>query len=68
MRTLFLIVFAKYLNIERFLERSLKVESTLKSTGESLLDLENSLNCASRLSVTPVFFANYSLIIILIAK
>ena len=34
----------KYLNIEGFLEKSLKTKSALKSTGESLQDLEKSLN------------------------
>ena len=34
----------KYLNLEDFLEKSLKIKSTLKSTGESLNSLEKSLN------------------------
>ena len=34
----------KYLNIEGFLEKSLKTKSALKSTGESLQYLEMSLN------------------------
>ena len=34
----------KYLNLERFLEMSLKIKSALKSTGKSLKSLEKSLN------------------------
>ena len=34
----------KYLNLEGFLEKSLKVKSVLKSTGKSLKSLEKSLN------------------------
>ena len=34
----------KYLNFEGFLEKSLKVKYTLKSTGKSLNGLEKSLN------------------------
>ena len=34
----------KYLNLKAFLEKSLKFKSVLKSTGESLKSLENSLN------------------------
>ena len=34
----------KYLNIESFLEKSLKTKSGLKSTGESLQCLKKSLN------------------------
>ena len=34
----------KYLNLEGFLEKSLKIKSTLKSTGKSLKSLERSLN------------------------
>ena len=34
----------KYLNLEDFLEKSLKIKSALKSTGKSLKSLENSLN------------------------
>ena len=34
----------KYLNLEGFLEKSLKIKSALKSTGKSLKGLENSLN------------------------
>ena len=34
----------KYLNLEGFLEKSLKIKSTLKSTGKSLQSLEKSLN------------------------
>ena len=34
----------KYLNLEGFLEKSLKIESALKSTGKSLKNLEKSLN------------------------
>ena len=34
----------KYLNLEGFLEKSLKVKSVLKCTGKSLKSLENSLN------------------------
>ena len=30
----------KYLNLERFLEKSLKIKSALKSTGKSLKSLE----------------------------
>ena len=33
-----------YLNLERFLEKSLKIKSTVKSTGKSLKSLEKSLN------------------------
>ena len=33
----------KYLNLEGFLEKSLKIKSTLKSTGNSLKSLEKSL-------------------------
>ena len=35
----------KYLNLEGFLEKSLKIRSALKSTGKSLKSLEKSLNC-----------------------
>ena len=34
----------KYLNIEGFLEKYLKLKSALKSTGKSLKGLEKSLN------------------------
>ena len=34
----------KYLNIEGFLEKYLKIKSALKSTGKSLKGLEKSLN------------------------
>ena len=34
----------KYLNLEGFLEKSLKDKSALKSTGKSLKGLEKSLN------------------------
>ena len=34
----------KYLNLEGFLEKSLKIKSALKSTGKSLKRLEKSLN------------------------
>ena len=34
----------KYLNLEGFFEKSLKIKSALKSTGKSLKSLENSLN------------------------
>ena len=34
----------KYLNLEGFLEKSLKIRFALKSTGKSILSLEKSLN------------------------
>ena len=34
----------KYLNLEGFLEKSLKIKSALKNTGKSLKGLEKSLN------------------------
>ena len=34
----------KYLNLEGFLEKSLKIKFALKSTGKSLKSLEKSLN------------------------
>ena len=34
----------KYLNLEDFLEKSLKIQSALKCTGKSLKNLEKSLN------------------------
>ena len=34
----------KYLNLEGFLEKPLKVKSALKNTGKSLKSLEKSLN------------------------
>ena len=34
----------KYLNLEGFLEKSLKFKSALKSTGKSLKNFEKSLN------------------------
>ena len=34
----------KYLNLEHFLEKSLKIRYALKSTGKSLKGLEKSLN------------------------
>ena len=34
----------KYLNLEGFLEKSLKIKSALKSTGKSLKDFEKSFN------------------------
>ena len=34
----------KYMNLEGFLEKSLKIEYVLKSTGKSLKSLEKSLN------------------------
>ena len=34
----------KYLNLEGFLEKSLKIKSALKSTGKSFKSLEKSLN------------------------
>ena len=34
----------KYLNLEGFLEKSLKIKSALKSTGKSLKGLEKYLN------------------------
>ena len=36
--------FEKYLNLEGFLEKSLKIKYALKSTGKSLKFLERSLN------------------------
>ena len=36
----------KYLNLEGFLEKTLKIKSALKSTGKSLKSLEKSLNSA----------------------
>ena len=36
--------FEKYLNLEGFLEKSLKLESALKSTGKLLKSLEKCLN------------------------
>ena len=39
----------RYLNLEGFLEKSLKIKSALKSTGKSLKSLEKSLN-------TTIFF------------
>ena len=36
--------FEKYLNLEDFLEKSLKIKSAMKSTGRSLKSLEKSLN------------------------
>ena len=36
--------FEKYLNLEGFLEKSLKIKYALKSTGKSLKYLEKSLN------------------------
>ena len=36
--------FEKYLNLEGFLEKSLKIKYALKSTGKSLKDLEKQLN------------------------
>ena len=35
--------FEKYLNLENFLEKSLKIKSALKSTGKALKSLETSL-------------------------
>ena len=37
----------KYLNLEGFLEKSLKIKYTFKSTGKSLKGLEKSLNSSS---------------------
>ena len=37
-------MFEKYLNLEGFLEMSLKIKSPLKSTGKLLYDLEKLLN------------------------
>ena len=37
----------KYLNLEGFFEKSLKIRSALKSTGKSLKDFEKSLNSSS---------------------
>ena len=37
----------KYLNLEGFLEKSLKIKSALKSTGKSLKGLEKSLNSSN---------------------
>ena len=34
----------KYLNLEGFFEKSLKIKSALKSTGKSCIGLEKSLN------------------------
>ena len=34
----------KYLNLEGFLEKFLKIKPALKSTGKSLISLEKSLN------------------------
>ena len=36
--------FEKYLNLEGFLEKSLKIKSAMKNTGKSLKSLEKSLN------------------------
>ena len=36
----------KYLNLESFLEKAVKVKSALKNTGKSLKSLEKSLNFA----------------------
>ena len=35
-----------YLNLEGFLEKSLKIKYALKSTGKSCKGLEKSLNCS----------------------
>ena len=37
----------KYLNLEGFLEKTLKIKSALKSTGKSLKSLEKSLNSST---------------------
>ena len=62
----------KYLNLESFLEKSLKIKSALKSTGKSLKSPEKSLNSTFFVGlsivdrdlnqykiVVPLFGANY---------
>ena len=44
----------KYLNLEGFLEMSLKIKSTLKSTGKSLKSLEKSLNSTISVGLSTV--------------
>ena len=44
----------KYLNLEDFLEKSLKSKSALKSTGKSLKSLERSLNSTFSVGLSTV--------------
>ena len=44
----------KYLNYEGFLEKSLKIKSTLKSTGKSLKSLEKFLNLLFSIGISTV--------------
>ena len=45
----------QYLNLEGFLEKSLKIKSALKSTGKSLKSLENSLNSTIFIGLVTVY-------------
>ena len=44
----------KYLNLEGFLEKSLKITSAMKSTGKSLKSLEKSLNSTISVGLSTV--------------
>ena len=44
----------KYLNLESFLEKSLKIKSALKSTEKSLRNLEKSLNSTFSVGLSTV--------------
>ena len=44
----------KYLNLEGFLEQSLKIKSALKSNGKSLKSLQKSLNSTISLGLNTV--------------
>ena len=46
--------FEKHLNLEGFLEKSLKIKSALKSTGKSLKSLEKSLNSTISVGLSTV--------------
>ena len=44
----------KYLNLEGFLEKSLKIKSALKNTGKSVKSLEKSLNSIFSIGLSTV--------------
>ena len=53
----------KYLNLESFLEKSLKIKFALKSTGKSLRCLEKSLNSTVGLSTVDRELNQYEIVV-----
>ena len=53
----------KYLNLEGFLEKSLKIKSALKSTGKSFKGLEKSLNSSISVELNTVDLDKYKIVV-----